>query len=143
MIDKDENASIDGEFEFKSVIADQFSKVGFSVLTSLLTLVILIYVSSLAILIISTVIVYRKLYCYYYWFNIGGYGGLRSAEYRVKEHDKYGTRTIGHSRRSDHRDSVGDRSDRRSGYHPGQYISQLCSDGHNRIRRDRYGSQSG
>ncbi len=46
-------------FGLCALLADQFSKVGFSVLTSLLTLVILIYVSSLAIFIISTVIIWQ------------------------------------------------------------------------------------
>jgi proton glutamate symport protein len=48
-------------FGLCALVADQFSKVGFSAITSLLTLVILIYVSSLVILIISTLIIWR--YC--------------------------------------------------------------------------------
>jgi len=46
-------------FGLCALVADQFSKVGFSVLTSLLSLVILIYLSSLAIFIISTVIIWQ------------------------------------------------------------------------------------
>jgi len=46
-------------FGLCALLADQFSKIGFSVLTSLVTLIILIYASSLIIFFISTLIIWR------------------------------------------------------------------------------------
>jgi proton glutamate symport protein len=46
-------------FGLCALLADQFSKVGFSVLTSLITIIILIYGSSLVIFFISTLIIWQ------------------------------------------------------------------------------------
>ncbi len=46
-------------FGLCALLADQFSQIGFSILTSLVTLIILIYISALTIIVISALIIWR------------------------------------------------------------------------------------